>query len=74
MNNDQTPLLQVKNLKKYFDGQPKMGAILDHYSSLDEGVAYISMIFLFGGIGLVTYYFISRKHIRKFWWIFRRCR
>ena len=42
-----------------------MGAILENYSRLDEGVAYISMIFLFGGIGLVTYYFISRKHVRK---------
>ena len=42
-----------------------MGEILSELTHLDEGVAYLSMIFLFGGIGLVLYYFIARKHIRK---------
>ena len=42
-----------------------MGEILCQATRLNEGVAYLSMIFLFGGIGLVIYYFISRKHVRK---------
>ena len=42
-----------------------MGAILTETTHLEEGVAYLSMIFLFGGIGLVVYYFIARKHVRK---------
>jgi len=42
-----------------------MGEILSEYSHMNEGVAYLSMIFLFGGIGLVAYYFIAKKHIRK---------
>jgi len=42
-----------------------MGAILDEATHLHEGVAYLSMIFLFGGLGLVVYYFIARNHVRK---------
>ncbi len=42
-----------------------MGEILEEYTHLNDGVAYLSMIFLFGGIGLVIYYFIAKKHIRK---------
>ncbi|HRW62831.1 MAG TPA: hypothetical protein P5132_05050 [Bacteroidales bacterium] len=42
-----------------------MGEIIAYYTSLNQGVAYLSMIFLFGGIGLVVYYFIARKHTRK---------
>ena len=42
-----------------------MGEILCEFTHLNEGVAYLSMIFLFGGIGLVIYYFISKKHTRK---------
>ena len=41
------------------------GDILAKNTFLEEGVAYVSMIFLFGGIGLVVYYFIARKHTRK---------
>jgi predicted MFS family arabinose efflux permease len=42
-----------------------LGEILAEYTHLNEGVAYLSMIFLFGGIGLVVYYFIAKKHTRK---------
>lgn len=42
-----------------------MGEILNNTTRMDEGIAYVSMIFLFGGIGLVIYYFIARKHTRK---------
>ena len=41
-----------------------MGEILAEYTHLNEGIAYLSMIFLFGGIGLVIYYFIAKKHKR----------
>ncbi len=42
-----------------------LGEILVQNTNLEEGVAYLSMIFLFGGIGLVVYYFIAQKHTRK---------
>ncbi|MFC2151783.1 DUF6249 domain-containing protein [Bacteroidota bacterium] len=42
-----------------------MGEILVQSTNLNEGVAYLSMIFLFGGIGLVSYYFVAKKHARK---------
>lgn len=42
-----------------------MGEILCEYTHMNEGVAYLSMIFLFGGIGLVIYYFIAQKHKRN---------
>jgi uncharacterized protein DUF6249 len=42
-----------------------MGEILAEFTHLNEGIAYLSMIFLFGGIGLVVYYFIAKKHVRK---------
>ncbi len=42
-----------------------MGEILAEFTHLNEGIAYLSMIFLFGGIGLVIYYFIAKKHVRK---------
>lgn len=41
-----------------------VGELLSDYTRMNEGVAYLSMIFLFGGIGLVIYYFIARKHRR----------
>jgi hypothetical protein len=38
------------------------GNILEAYTELDDGAAYISMIFLFGGLGLVAgYWFQSKK-------------
>ena len=42
-----------------------LGEILAQTTNLEEGVAYLSMIFLFGGIALVVYYFLARKHVRK---------
>ena len=42
-----------------------MGEILSKTTQMEEGIAYLSMIFLFGGIGLVVYYFIAKKHVRK---------
>nr|MDA3778847.1 hypothetical protein [Bacteroidales bacterium] len=39
-----------------------IGEILNEYTRINEGVAYLSMIFLFGGMSLVIYYFIARKH------------
>ena len=42
-----------------------LGELLVQTTNMEEGIAYFSMIFLFGGIGLVTYYFIARKHVRK---------
>ena len=42
-----------------------MGEVLAEYTHMNEGVAYLSMIFLFGGIGLVIYYFIAQKHKRE---------
>ena len=41
-----------------------LGELLCEYTHINEGVAYLSMLFLFGGIGLVVYYFIARKHKR----------
>ncbi|MEA2107557.1 MAG: DUF6249 domain-containing protein [Bacteroidota bacterium] len=42
-----------------------MGKILYQNTSINEGVAYLSMIFFFGGAGLIIYYLIARKHLRK---------
>lgn len=42
-----------------------LGEMLVQKTRMEEGIAYLSMIFLFGGIGLVCYYFIARKHVRK---------
>jgi len=43
-----------------------IGSILEAYTTLDEGAAYVSMIFLFGGIGLVVGYLIqSKKRINR---------
>ncbi|WP_163714170.1 DUF6249 domain-containing protein [Mangrovibacterium lignilyticum] len=42
-----------------------LGSILQSTTNLDEGAAYVSMIFLFGGIGLVAGYIIQSKKIEK---------
>lgn len=39
-----------------------MGELLHNTTPINEGVAYLSMIFFFGGAGLVIYYLIARKH------------
>lgn len=38
-----------------------IGFILDSYTKVQSEVAYFSMIFLFGGISLLTYYLINSK-------------
>ncbi len=38
------------------------GGILDNFGALDEGPGYASMIFFFGGLGLVLFYIIDRKN------------
>ena len=37
------------------------GMLIESATSFDEGVGYFSMIFLFGGLGLLTSYLIERK-------------
>ncbi len=41
------------------------GNILDLYTGLEEGVAYVSGIFLFGGLGLLAGYFYQEKKVNK---------
>lgn len=42
-----------------------VGGVLDITTALEEGIAYVSMVFLFGGLALVIYYFLGRKFSRK---------
>lgn len=42
-----------------------LGNILEFSTQLDEEVAYFSMIFLFGGIGLILNYIIEKKNEEK---------
>lgn len=42
-----------------------VGNILNTYTSLEEGTAYISMIFLFGGLGLVAGYWFQEKKAKS---------
>lgn len=42
-----------------------LGNILDVSTRLQEEVAYFSMIFLFGGLGLIINYFIEKKEKEK---------
>ncbi len=37
------------------------GNLLEAYTTMRHEVAYFSMIFLFGGLGLIIYYFIEKK-------------
>lgn len=41
------------------------GNILEEATVLEEEVSYFSMILLFGGIGLLVYYFIGKKKSRE---------
>lgn len=41
------------------------GNILEYSTHMDEEVAYFSMIFLFGGSGLIINYFIEKKNEEK---------
>ena len=38
-----------------------IGNILATTTVIDEGVAYVSMIFLFGGLALVSYYLVANR-------------
>ncbi len=42
-----------------------VGNLLEQTTAMQSEVAYFSMIFLFGGIGLIIYYLINRKHNRE---------
>ncbi|MBC34863.1 MAG: hypothetical protein CL663_02290 [Bacteroidetes bacterium] len=39
-----------------------LGNILEVSTRLQEEVAYFSMVFLFGGLGLIINYFVEKKH------------
>jgi hypothetical protein len=41
-----------------------IGSIIDSSTALEEEVSYFSMIFLFGGLSLVVYYYIERKILK----------
>lgn len=38
-----------------------LGNILDEYTHMSDEVAYFSMLFLFGGISLLLFYYIAQK-------------
>lgn len=42
-----------------------MGSLIDEYTNLPEEVGFISMIFLFGGLGLVGNAIIEKKEKEK---------
>jgi preprotein translocase subunit YajC len=42
-----------------------LGRLLIAYTCIEEPVAYFSMICLFGGIGLIVYYLISKSLMKK---------
>ena len=42
-----------------------VGSIIDKYTVLDATVGYFSMVFIFGGGGLLIYHFIERKMGKK---------
>ena len=42
-----------------------LGNIVAQYSQLEEPTSYISMILIFGGLGLISYYLIEKKNKDK---------
>jgi len=42
-----------------------LGSLLVETTTLDDDAAYFSMVFLFGGIGLVVSHFMEKKEIRE---------
>ncbi len=38
-----------------------LGAVLQQYTYFNDAAAYISMIFLFGGLSLILFYLIQKK-------------
>lgn len=43
-----------------------LGSLLVELTTLNDEAAYFSMVFLFGGIGLVVSHFLERKEIQEF--------
>ena len=45
-----------------------IGNLIASYTSLNEVIAYLSMVSLWGGLALLVYYFIAKKkNVRKFY-------
>lgn len=42
-----------------------LGSILVETTSMNDESAYFSMVFLFGGIGLVTSHFLEKKELKE---------
>ncbi|MFP4622051.1 MAG: DUF6249 domain-containing protein [Bacteroidales bacterium] len=42
-----------------------VGHILEVTTAMAEGVSYFSMILVFGGIGLLTYYFLAKNKAKE---------
>lgn len=42
-----------------------VGNIVESSTTLEDPVAYFSMIFLFGGISLILFYFIERNKVKS---------
>ncbi len=42
-----------------------LGSLLVELTTLNDEAAYFSMVFLFGGIGLVVSHFLEKKEIRE---------
>ena len=42
-----------------------LGYILEETTAMQEGISYFSMILIFGGIGLLVYYFLARKKAKE---------
>ena len=51
----------VPEIDRYVVGRGAIGDYLAKTTNLEEAVAYLSMIFLLGGLSLLTYYFIQKK-------------
>lgn len=42
-----------------------LGSLLDEMTTLNDQASYFSMIFLFGGIGLVVAHFLEKKELKE---------
>ena len=42
-----------------------VGGVLEDYLIIDEGVFYTAMVTFFGGLGLLSYFFIEKKYRDK---------
>lgn len=41
-----------------------IASLIDYYTDMEEAI-YFAMILLFGGLGLLTYYFIARRNVQN---------